>query len=60
MDVTARAQLALPVSCTGRAVLGRQGQGDWKTLCSAQVLLKEAEELGWTSSYKSWTDAIDK
>lgn len=39
---------------------GGQGQGDWKALCSDQVLPKEAEELSWTRSYKTWTDAIDK
>lgn len=34
--------------------------GQTGTLCSGQVTPKEAEELSWTSSHKSWIDATDK
>lgn len=34
--------------------------GQMGILCLGQVSPKEAEELSWTSSHKSWIDATDK
>jgi len=36
------------------------GLGRLKVFCSDQGPLREAEELNWTSSYETWTNAIDK